>query len=98
METSAIALLVVVAVLVPVLCVVIVYWLRARVKSADESNENLLTSGIISQQSNVKNNTSVVSYEELEFGKLLGKGSQGEVFRAIFRGTEVFIIVVNGVV
>lgn len=32
-----------------------------------------------------------IPYNELQFGKLLGKGSQGEVFRATWRASEVAV-------
>ncbi len=32
-----------------------------------------------------------IRYDELKFGKMLGKGSQGEVFKAIWRGSTVAV-------
>lgn len=32
-----------------------------------------------------------IKYSELVFGKMLGKGSQGEVFRATWRGSQVAV-------
>src|SRR5207244_2806309 len=32
-----------------------------------------------------------VAYSELQFGQLIGKGSQGEVFKATWRGTVVAV-------
>ena len=62
--------------------------LLARLKRTDQADKNTPQHLRALKRSTAEFN---IAYSELEFGKLLGKGSQGEVFRAKWRGSEVAV-------
>lgn len=58
--------------------------LRRQLKQHDPSNTNLQLQSLAK-----KTNDFNIQYSDLVFGSLLGKGSQGEVYRATWRGLNV---------
>lgn len=74
------ALLIVTIILAVITFVLLVVWLALKRQAASDDKGPAHLKAL-------KRNTAEfgIQYSELQFGKLLGKGSQGEVFKAMWR-------------
>jgi hypothetical protein len=74
-----------VVVLLLLLSLLVLWWYRRRTAAFADTPEFQI------QQLAKKTSDYGVAYAEIQFGKLLGKGSQGEVFLADWRGIQVAV-------